>query len=214
MSESASLKEHTADARDIDGSRLVADAMFSDGEPLRLESRTCGSSSAELTVFEISDFQCSACAAFSRSIYPQLEQKYIKTGLVRWTFLHWPKMNKHANAFRAAEFAQAAALQRRFWPMQSALFESQSLWANETNPEPVFEDIARTVGLNLDEMAKAIADGRVASEVASDMTYVSRWRLSFVPSFVGLDEVVFAGCPDEERQLGEWIDRALSQRSR
>jgi protein-disulfide isomerase len=77
---------------------------------------------APLTLVEYGDFQCPYCGA----AYPVVEDVRMKMGeSLRFVFRHFPLPQVHPYAVQAAEAAEAAGAQERFWPMHDVLFENQ-----------------------------------------------------------------------------------------
>jgi protein-disulfide isomerase len=77
---------------------------------------------AALTLVEYGDFECPHCGA----AYPVVEDVRMKMGQsLRFVYRHFPLPQVHPHAVQAAEAAEAAGAQRRFWPMHDMLFENQ-----------------------------------------------------------------------------------------
>jgi protein-disulfide isomerase len=82
-----------------------------------------GDANAAVTVIEFTDFQCSACGA----MYPVLEDVMKSYGnRVRFVVRNFPLTRVHENAFRAAQAAEAAKAQGKFWEYIDLLFKNQS----------------------------------------------------------------------------------------
>lgn len=89
------------------------------GAPVR------GNADAKVLVVEYSDFQCPYCGKFARETLPTIEDRYIKPGKIRYVFRHFPLDESHPKAGRAAEAAECANQQGRFWEMHEQLFAHQ-----------------------------------------------------------------------------------------
>jgi protein-disulfide isomerase len=74
---------------------------------------------AKLTLLEYGDYECPACIQ-AEPLVQHLVQAH--RGRLRFVFRHFPLMEVHPNAELAAEAAEAAAAQGRFWPMHHLLF--------------------------------------------------------------------------------------------
>lgn len=88
-----------------------------------------GTAQAPVTVVEYGDFECPAC----KLAYPAVKL-LIKTygSAVRFAYRHFPLVEVHPHAELAAEAAEAAGAQGKFWPMHDLLFENQQhLKANQ-----------------------------------------------------------------------------------
>lgn len=75
---------------------------------------------APVTLVEYGDFQCPYCAA----AHPVVEAVRAEMGEeMRLVFRHFPLRTVHPRAEIAAEAAEAAGAQGRFWPMHDLLFD-------------------------------------------------------------------------------------------
>ena len=81
-----------------------------------------GPSHAPVTVVEYGDFECPNCKQAAPAV-KLLLQRF--TGRVRLVYRHFPLEEVHPHALHAALAAEAAAAQRKFWPMHDLLFENQ-----------------------------------------------------------------------------------------
>ena len=77
---------------------------------------------AEITLLEYGDFQCRHCGAAFR-VVKQLREALGES--LRFIFREFPLMSVHEHAEMAAEAAEAADGQGRFWEMHDFLFENQ-----------------------------------------------------------------------------------------
>lgn len=81
-----------------------------------------GPDTATVTVIEYGDFQCPYC----RAAYPAVKILLKEfPGRVRFAYRHYPVVEVHPLAERAAEAAEAAGAQGKFWPMHDLLFDNQ-----------------------------------------------------------------------------------------
>jgi protein-disulfide isomerase len=161
-----------------------------------LASRTKGSPTAPITVYEIADFQCPACRMFWKETMPALEQEYVAPGKVRLIFLNLPLQEIHPNAAAAHQFAMCAAEQARFWPVHDQLFDQQETWAALSDPSPVFLAMADDAGLGRDRLDSCLVDDRVKRLVLEERQGVLRAGVKSTPSFIiqaGVDRGLFPG---------------------
>ena len=113
-----------------------------------LATRTKGSPTAPVTVYEMSDFQCPYCKRFAEETFPLLERSYITPGKVRWIFVNFPLTSVHDHAAAAGEVALCAGRQKGFWPVHDLLFKYQETWAPLKEPGPFFLSLADSAGLS------------------------------------------------------------------
>jgi protein-disulfide isomerase len=105
-------------------------------------TRALGLTNAPVTMFELSDFQCSFCRKFWAETLPRIKDTYVKNGQVRFAYQHFVLLGEHS--FAAAHGAECAAEQKKFWAYHDKLFQSQGGLAF-TNAK--LKQYARQVGL-------------------------------------------------------------------
>ncbi len=115
--------------------------------PVASTDITYGPADAKLTVIEYSDFQCPFCAEYAKWL-TQLRQKY--GDQVQFVYRFYP-LSTHEWATIAAKVAYAAYLQGKFWEMHDLLFERQDEWASSSDPRPLFDSYAESLGLDMDK---------------------------------------------------------------
>lgn len=81
-----------------------------------------GASAARVTVVEYGDFECPMCGKAYHAVKIMLA--HFGDDL-RFVFRHFPLREVHPHAELAAQAAEAAGAQGRFWPMHNLLFENQ-----------------------------------------------------------------------------------------
>ena len=87
-----------------------------------------GPANASVTLVEYGDYECPYCRA-AVAIVEELQQ--VLPDDLRFVFRHFPLENIHPHARRAAEAAEAAASQGKFFEMHAALFEHQAALEDE-----------------------------------------------------------------------------------
>jgi protein-disulfide isomerase len=83
---------------------------------------TKGNGKAPIMLIEFSDFRCSFCRKFWKETLPSLEKKYIETGKVKFLYRHFAVLGKPSEL--AAQAAECAGEQRKFWEYHDKLFVS------------------------------------------------------------------------------------------
>ncbi len=85
-----------------------------------------GNPNAPVTIIEFGDFQCPYCKKFHDDTFPMLKKTYIDTGKAKFVYRDFPLENIHPNARPAAEAAECADDQGKFWEYHNALYRDQS----------------------------------------------------------------------------------------
>jgi protein-disulfide isomerase len=120
-----------------------------------------GAANAPVTIVEFTDFQCPACAA----MHPVLEDVLKSYGnKVRLVVRDFP-LNQHENARKAAEAANAANAQGKFFEYVSVLFKNQ-----KALDVPSLKKYASEVGLDRVRFDAALERGMYAAEVKKDVS--------------------------------------------
>ena len=89
----------------------------------RGDAPVLGESNAKVAIYLFSDFQCLFCEKFFSGAMKQIKTDYIDTGKVKLIFRNFP-LAFHANAQKAAEAAECANRQGKFWPYHDLLFKN------------------------------------------------------------------------------------------
>jgi protein-disulfide isomerase len=168
-------------------------------EPVSLGGATLlGDQNARVAIIEYSDFQCPYCAAFARDTLPGLIERYIKTGKVILAFRHLPLNQIHPFANKAAEAAECAGRQGKFWEMHDAMFENQ-----QQLDERSLQRLADRVDLEPVKFSTCLK-GQAARRVEDDTASAVPLGVSGTPTF-------FLGTidPDGRVKVAERLTGAL-----
>jgi protein-disulfide isomerase len=120
-----------------------------------------GPSNAPVTLVEYGDYECPYCGQ-AYAIVKQLQQEL--GDQVRFVFRNFPLPEIHPHAEHAAEAAEAAADQGKFWNMHDHLFEHQSALDFEH-----LADYARILSLNEEEFEQDLEDHAESRRVRDDV---------------------------------------------
>jgi protein-disulfide isomerase len=124
-----------------------------------------GPASAPLTLVEYGDYECPYCGP----AYPIVKEvERILGDDLRSVFRNFPLSDIHPHAFQAAEAAESAAAQGRFWEMHDRLFENQKRLRTKD-----LLSHARALGLDVERIeadldARAY-EGRVGDDIRSGL---------------------------------------------
>ena len=165
-----------------------------------------GPLNARVKIEEFGDFQCPSCAAISPALN-QAEQKY--HGKICVIFRQFPLAN-HSNAQAAAHAAEAAGLQSRFWEMQDLLYGSQPLWTRTNRVQELFDQFAKSLGLNLERFKADMESEQVETRIAADQERAASLGVNRTPAiFINGERV-----PDSslnQNALQGALDAAVNQ---
>ena len=161
-------------------------------QPVSDQDHVEGPADAPLTLVEYGDYQCPYCGA----AYPVVKRLQKTLGKkLRFVFRHFPLTQAHPYALIAAEAAEAAAFQDKFWEMHDLLFEEQTL----LNPE-IIPSWAKKIGLNLDQFGNDIKQGVVEERIKEDRQSGIRSGINGTPTFY-INGMRYDGSPDYHSML-------------
>jgi protein-disulfide isomerase len=90
---------------------------------LRADDHVLGSAQAPVTVLEYGDYECPYCRGAARDVHRMLD---LYPEMIRFVFRNFPIGQLHPHAEQAAEAAEAAAAQGKFWEMYELLLRPAS----------------------------------------------------------------------------------------
>jgi protein-disulfide isomerase len=159
-----------------------------------------GPASARVTLLEYGDYECPYCSVahgIVHRIQTQLQNP------VCFVFRHFPITTVHPHAQLAAEAAEAAVSQGKFWQMHDALFASERPLSRAT-----INIAAATIGLNLDSFGDEIRRHVHARRIREDFISGVRSGVNGTPTFF-INSVRYDGPPDFP-SLSTAITRAIT----
>ena len=143
-----------------------------------------GDATAKVTLVEFTDYQCPFCARHFRDTAPQLEKEYVKAGKLKYVLREFPIPSLHPQAVKAAEAANCAGDQGKYWEMHSRLFSNQKEFA----PDQLATH-AKAVGVEASKFKSCLDGGKYAAKVQKDMAEGQKAGTSGTPTFfVGLTD--------------------------
>ncbi len=140
-----------------------------------------GDKESKVVLVEYSDFQCPACKIF----YAFLRQIEVKYGTkIELVYRNFP-LSQHANAMLAAQAAEAAGKQGKFWEMHDMIFENQDAWASQSNTdaEKTLVSYAQSLKLNIDQFKKDLNSAEIKTKIEQDYQGGIKSGIDATPTF-------------------------------
>jgi Na+/H+ antiporter NhaA/2-hydroxychromene-2-carboxylate isomerase len=159
-------------------------------DPVRDHRR--GPADAPVTLVEYGDYECPHCGRAAPVILEAVDRL---EGRVRFVFRHLPLVDVHPNAALAAEAAEAAGAQGRFWEMHDLLFRNQ-----EALQHADLVGYARELRLDMARFEEDLRVGRFSARVAQDVNSAEEAGVAGTPSFF-VNEVRYRGAYDAETMI-------------
>ncbi len=151
----------------------------------RTDAYVRGPQTAKITLVEFGDFQCPACSAAQPTI-SRLMSEYAPN--IRLVFRHFP-LSIHPLAEVAAEAAEAAGAQGKFWEMYDALYAHQSEWGDviknisEAQAIQFFSTYAAQIGLDTKKFAADMQTNPYRSNITTDLDDGNKSGVNATPTF-------------------------------
>ena len=147
---------------DNESSFLRVEGVSADDDPF------LGSPDASITIIVFSDFECPFCKRFFDDALKDIMTNYIDTGKVKYVLRDFPLSGIHPNAEIAAEAANCANDQEKYWEFHDLLFENQEDWVSG-NATVEFKKYISLLGLNEEQFDLCLESGKYVDEILKDM---------------------------------------------
>ncbi len=162
--------------------------------PVGPDDHSSGPDDAPITLVEYADYECPHCAR----AYPMIKRIQKDLGdKLRFVFRNFPLNESHPHAEHAAESAEAAAAQGKFWEMHDMLFEHQDALEDRD-----LVDYAAQIGLDPTRFVRDLENAVYTDEVREDFKSGIRSGVNGTPTFF----------VNGERYDGDWADTQVFSR--
>jgi protein-disulfide isomerase len=143
--------------------------------PVGGHDHALGPADAAVTLVEYGDFECPYCG----QAYPIVKAIQERMGdRLRFVFRHFPLTESHPHAEHAAETAEAAGAEGKFWEMHDVLYEHQRALSDRD-----LVGYAGDLGLDGPRVARALEQGTFAAKVRGDFRGGVRSGVNGTPTF-------------------------------
>lgn len=134
-----------------------------------------GPDEAPVTLVEYGDYECPHCGA-AHPIVKALQRRMGKR--MRVVYRHFPLREAHPHAYHAAEVAEAAGAQGKFWEMHDILFARQ-----HELEDPALLRYAKELQLDIDRVGTELENGTHTKHVRDDFRQGVRSGVNGTPTF-------------------------------
>ncbi|MBA3724251.1 MAG: thioredoxin domain-containing protein [Candidatus Levybacteria bacterium] len=146
---------------------------------VREDSYKEGAEKSKVTIVEFGDFQCPACGA-AHPIVKQLLREY--EGKITFVFRNFP-LEMHKNANVAAQAAEAAGAQGKFYEMHDQIYNNQKDWEESGEPMEQFTKYAEEIKLDTEKFTQDVASKKFEKKVKKDIDDGYAVGVSATPTF-------------------------------
>ena len=143
--------------------------------PVSERDHIAGPDDAPLTLVEYGDYECPHCGR----AYPIVKAVQRRLGSrLRFVFRNFPLTEAHPHAENAAQAAEAAAAQGKFWEMHDVIYEHQDALEDED-----LVGYAKSLGLDAVRLARELLTRVYAKRVRDDFRSGVRSGVNGTPTF-------------------------------
>lgn len=163
----------------------VAQSESTAAEPVE---QALGDPNAPVTIIEYSSLTCPHCAQFHNEIMPELKERYIAPGKVRWVYRDFP-LDQRA---LAASMLTHCAGPDRYFGLLDVLFQTQSSWARAEGLSELM-GLGRLAGMSEQQMQQCLENEELGNRILQTRLDAQEAHdVSSTPSFV-IDGTTYAG---------------------
>jgi protein-disulfide isomerase len=142
---------------------------------VRADDHVLGPAQAPVTVLEYGDYECPYCRGAARDVHRMLD---LYPGMIRFVFRNFPIAALHPHAEQAAEGAEAAAAQGKFWEMYELLLRPTSGLDLDS-----LLGYAERLGLDVGRFSNEVTGNVYAARITRDVSEGVRNGVNATPKF-------------------------------
>jgi protein-disulfide isomerase len=186
--------------------------------PVTDRDHTIGPADAPVTLLEYGDYECPHCG----KAFPVLKEIRLEMrDTLRFAYRHYPITLSHTQAEMAAEAAEAAGAQGRFWEMHAKLFTNQDALDRSSLERYAIEiglDVARfhmdlATRAHRERVLEDMASGEESGVAWTPTFFINDVRFGYAPNLDGLLEALRAAAEEatRPRRRGATLPRGVSR---
>jgi len=163
-----------------------------DTEPVVIsQDKSLGNADAPIVVVEYGDYQCPACGGFATTVKPKIIEEFVNSGQVRFVFRSFQFIGEESQW--AAEAAECANEQGKFWEFYDKLYSSQAGENAGAFQKENLEGFATELGLQTQQFTQCLVSGKYAEKVKAETLEAQNLGLRSTPSVIVNGELLNEG---------------------
>jgi protein-disulfide isomerase len=155
---------------------------FTMSQILKVSSPYDGNPSAQITIIEFGDYQCTFCYKFHASSLDNIKQEYLSAGKANLVFVDFPLNGP--DSVLAAEASHCAKDQGKFWEYHNEIYKN---WNGERTGWVTRESLARfanTVGLDSEQFNVCLDSAKYRQQILDTYDFGKKIGINATPSFL------------------------------
>lgn len=154
-----------------------------------------GDPNAPVTIVEFADFQCPHCGRFFIQTEPLIEEQYMQSSKVRFGYFHFAFLGPESNW--AAEAAECASDQDKFWEYHDKLYDSQSGENQGAFNKDNLKKFAEELRLNTSAFNECLDSGKYTQLIQDESSMASSIGVRSTPMFLINGQAIIGAQPYE-----------------
>lgn len=139
-----------------------------------------GNRDSKVVIVEYGDYQCPACAAY-HPFTKKLTEEFSSN--IAFVYRHFPLRNIHRYANLAAQAAEAAGKQGKFWEMDDLLYANQESWKDSNDAEKIFISYAESLRLDPNQFQTDLKSEVIKAKIEADFQSGLKANVRGTPTF-------------------------------
>ncbi len=149
----------------------------------RDDDMAMGDPKAPVVMIEYASLTCPHCADFHEDVFPELKNKYIDTGKMRFVFRQFP--TPPVPYAVGGEAVARCAGPDKYFDLLDVLYEKQRYWVTSNNPRKALMDIAATAGISQESFDACVSDEANIKRIQEvSKTAQDEFKITGTPSFI------------------------------
>lgn len=144
-------------------------------------ANTKSSPGAKVTIIEFSDFQCPFCGRYQQTVHPALFKEYVDSGKVNFVYKHSAFLGQES--VWAAQAAECAADQGKFWEYHDLLFSRQNGENQGAFNKDKLIGFAKEMGLDMAKFEPCLTNDETLARVTADTQEGQKAGVRGTPTF-------------------------------
>ena len=163
---------------------IPANVVVSPADTSGFRGYLLGSESAPIEITEYADYQCPSCATFDAMSWPDIKERLVDAGKMRFRYRDFPLDQIHRNARISAHAAACANDQGKFWEMKGAIYRRQPEWSESGSPMTPLTLAATDATLDLSVWKSCMQSAKYAGRIQASADEAVRVGINSTPTFL------------------------------
>jgi protein-disulfide isomerase len=156
-------------------------AVVDPGQFTLRAANTLSNPGAKVTIIEFSDFQCPFCGRYQQTVHPALLEQYVKSGQINFVYKHSAFLGQES--IWAAQAAECAADQNKFWEYHDLLFSRQNGENQGAFTKDKLSGFAKEMGLDMAKFDPCLTGDETLARVQADTQEGQKAGVRGTPTF-------------------------------